>query len=262
MCEQAGTVKRESLETLATVAVGFGKALMESGASARGVHEITKQVAVALGAERVDVRVGYASLTISAALGSESITVVGEIGAPGVNHRLYEALHSAADAITRGGSSVPEAREKLACAISHCKRHSGVVVAAAVGIACAAFGRLLGVDWVSVGPIFVASALGQIVRRQLGLRHVNVFLSTALVAFLSSALAGVGAKVVGSGALAKDMVVAVLLLVPGVPAFNAQVDILEGRPTLGSARAVWVAVILVFMTAGVWCARALLGQGS
>jgi uncharacterized membrane protein YjjP (DUF1212 family) len=33
------------------------------------------------------------------------------------------------------------------------------------------------------------------------------------------------------------MIAPVLLLVPGVPAFNAQYDILEGRPTLGSARA-------------------------
>jgi uncharacterized membrane protein YjjP (DUF1212 family) len=57
------------------------------------------------------------------------------------------------------------------------------------------------------------------------------------------------------------MIGPVLLLVPGVPSFNAQLDILEGRPTLGSARAVWVAVILIFMTVGVWLARGLLEEG-
>jgi uncharacterized membrane protein YjjP (DUF1212 family) len=50
-----------------------------------------------------------------------------------------------------------------------------------------------------------------------------------------------------------------LLLVPGVPALNAQNDILEGRPTLGSARAVWVMVILVFIAAGVRLAQGVLG---
>lgn len=57
------------------------------------------------------------------------------------------------------------------------------------------------------------------------------------------------------------MTVPVLLLVPGVPSLNAQNDILGGRPTLGSARAVWVAVILMFITAGVWFAQGLLGEG-
>jgi uncharacterized membrane protein YjjP (DUF1212 family) len=56
------------------------------------------------------------------------------------------------------------------------------------------------------------------------------------------------------------MVAAVLLLVPGVPALNALNDILEGRPTLGSARAVFVAVVLVFMTVGIWLGKALLGE--
>ena len=39
---------------------------------------------------------------------------------------------------------------------------------------------------------------------------------------------------------------------------DAQCDILEGRPSLGSARAVWAAVMLLFMTLGVWLARELL----
>jgi uncharacterized membrane protein YjjP (DUF1212 family) len=57
------------------------------------------------------------------------------------------------------------------------------------------------------------------------------------------------------------MIATVLLLVPGVPAFNAQHDILGGHPTLGSARAVFVLVMLVFMTLGVWLAQGFLGQG-
>jgi uncharacterized membrane protein YjjP (DUF1212 family) len=57
------------------------------------------------------------------------------------------------------------------------------------------------------------------------------------------------------------MTAAVLLLVPGVPSLNAQYDILNGRPTLGSARAVWVAVILIFITIGVWLGQMALGEG-
>ena len=85
--------------------------------------------------------------------------------------------------------------------------------------------------------------------------------SAAQVAFFGAALSGLTARWAGSHTVDTAMTAAVLLLVPGVPSLNAQNDILEGRPTLGSARAVWVAVILVFITTGVWLGQALLGEG-
>ena len=69
---------------------------------------------------------------------------------------------------------------------------------------------------------------------------MNVFLCTALVSFLGSLLAGLGARWVASDTLTTAMIGPVLMLVPGVPSVNAQNDILEGYPTLGSARAVVV----------------------
>jgi len=252
---------RESLEEIAMVALEFGRLLMETGASARNVEEITGQVAAGLGAERMDARVGYASLAITIGIGPDWITRMRKVGPLGVNQRLYHALRATAAEMERGGFTVAQARAEVDRLLRASPRHPDWVVALAVGVACAAFGRLLDVDWAGVGPIFAAAALGQIVRRQLALHNVNVFLSTTLVAFLASTLCGLGARWAGSQTVARDMIAPVLLLVPGVPAFNAQLDILEGRPTLGSARAVWVAVTLVFMTVGVWLARGLLGEG-
>jgi uncharacterized membrane protein YjjP (DUF1212 family) len=54
------------------------------------------------------------------------------------------------------------------------------------------------------------------------------------------------------------MIASILLLVPGVPAVNAQSDILEGRPTLGSARVVTVVMTLIFIAAGLWIGPVLL----
>ena len=56
------------------------------------------------------------------------------------------------------------------------------------------------------------------------------------------------------------LIASTLLLVPGVPATNAQTDIMEGFPTVGSARAVSVAMIMVFATIGIWGAEAVLGM--
>jgi hypothetical protein len=52
----------------------------ETGASARNVEEITGQVAAGLGAERVDTRVGYASLAITIGIGPDWITRMRKVG--------------------------------------------------------------------------------------------------------------------------------------------------------------------------------------
>jgi len=140
-------------------------------------------------------------------------------------------------------------------------RHSALLTSVAVGLACAAFGRLLNADWLATGPIFLGATLAQLVRRGLHAIHVNVFISTAVVAFVGATLGGVGARLAGSETVNVAMIASILLLVPGVPSLNAQNDILEGRPTLGSARTVWVAVVLIFATLGLWFGQILIKEG-
>lgn len=249
------------MEEVATLALEFGRSLMAAGSSACHVDESMAKVARGLGAERVDVRVGYASLTITIGLGAERVTRMCTVGPLTVNESLHRALSAAAVQIGRGNCTVAEARTELTRLLQNTPRYPDLIVALAVGVACAAFGRLLGVDWAAVGALFVAATLGQIVRRQLALHEINVFISATVVAFLGSALCGFGARWAGSQTVATSMIATVLLLVPGVPSFNAEYDILAGRPTLGSARAVWVMILLVFMTVGVWFAQGLLGEG-
>jgi uncharacterized membrane protein YjjP (DUF1212 family) len=200
-------------------------------------------------------------IAITIGVGPDAVTRMRRVGPLSVNESLHRALNAASARIAHGGFTVEEARTELTDLLRKSPVYSDVVVAVAVGVACAAFGRLLGVDWVAVGPIFVAAGLGQTVRRQLALHKVNVFISAAVVAFLGSGLCGLGARWAGSHTLATDMIAPVLLLVPGVPAFNAQYDILEGYPSLGGARAVWVVMMVIFMTVGVWLAQGLLGEG-
>ena len=54
-----------ALEPLAMVALDAGRMLMEAGASANGIDEIVAKFARGLGAERVDLRIGYASLAVT-----------------------------------------------------------------------------------------------------------------------------------------------------------------------------------------------------
>ena len=249
-----------ALEPIAMVALDAGRMLMEAGASGNSIDEIVAKFARGLGADRVDLRIGYASLAITIGIGQSGITRMREVGHLGVNQRLDQELWHLADRVSQGKLTTGQTRAELTRLATGTPRHSAWVTAVAVGLACAAFGRLLGVDRPGTGPVFLAACLGQFVRSELLTRHVNVFICASLVSFLSSLLAGLGARWAGSETTATAMVAAILLLVPGIPSVNAQNDILEGHPTLGSARAVTVAVILIFAVAGLWLSQALLAS--
>jgi uncharacterized membrane protein YjjP (DUF1212 family) len=105
------------------LALEFGRLLMEAGASARDVEEITAQVAVGLGAERMDLRVGYASLAITIGIGPDGITRMRKVGPLGVNQSLDGALRAAVARIERGGFTVAEARAELDRLVHASTRH-------------------------------------------------------------------------------------------------------------------------------------------
>ncbi|MFZ1054802.1 MAG: threonine/serine exporter family protein [Opitutaceae bacterium] len=251
----------DSLEEIAMISMEFGKMLMECGAGSAIVDEYATRVATALGAESVDLRIGYASLAITVRVHGKGIARMRRVGSIGVNQRLDQAVRQLARRVEAGDLARSDVAGELERVTKDSPRYPGWFIDLAVGLACASFGRLLGVDWLAFGFVFAAAAIGQFVRRLLLRRNVNVFITATLVAFLASVLSGIGSRFAGSATVDTAMTAAVLLLVPGVPSLNAQYDILYGRPTLGSARAVWVAVIMIFLTIGVWLGQMALGEG-
>jgi len=249
-----------SLEPIAMAALEAGRMMMEAGASAGSVKAVVETFAHGLGAERVDLRIGYASLGITIGVGRSGITRMRKMGDLGVNHRLDQELWNLAKRVSRRELTTEQSRTELIRLGMNTPRHPAWVMALAVGLACAAFGRLLGVDWLGIGPVFLAAAVGQFIRGELVGRQVNSFICATLVAFLSALIGGLGARWLGSETMTTVMIASILLLVPGVPAVNAQTDILEGRPTLGSARAVSVLMTLIFIAAGLWIAQMLLSH--
>jgi uncharacterized membrane protein YjjP (DUF1212 family) len=247
-----------SLESIAMAALDAGRLLMEAGASAKSVEGIVEMFAHSLGAERVALRIGYASLAISIAIDGSGITRMRKVGQIGVNQRLEEELWHLAERASRQELTADETSAELARLARETPRHSPWVTAVAVGLACAAFGRLLGVDWHGTVPVFVAATLGQYIRHELLIHRMNVFICTAVVSSLSSLIGSLGARWAGSETITLAMIASILLLVPGVAAVNAQSDILEGYPTLGSARALTVLMTLIFIAAGLWVGPVLL----
>jgi len=251
-------LERPTLDRVAEAALSAARVLMESGARAKVVHEDCSRIARGLGAERVDLRSGYASLEITITRGTITITRMVEVGPLGVNYQLSHAIRGLAQRIGCCGMTPAAVLTEVARLKQDTGRHAPWVVALAVGIACAAFGRLLGMDWSAFVPVGASGAIGQSLRHSLLRRGANVFVVAVCIAFLASSLAELGARWAGSTTLNLAMIASVLLLVPGVPALDAQYDILDGHPTLGTARAVVVIMIMLFIATGVLIARAVL----
>jgi uncharacterized membrane protein YjjP (DUF1212 family) len=254
-------MKHRALEKIAMTALRAARLLLECGARVKVVHEGAALIVKGFGVEFVGVRTGYASHEITVSSGANTITRMMTVGPHGVNHRLDHAIRALCVRVSKGGMTVDEVEREMDRLVRETPHYSSVQVALAVGIACAAFGRLLGIDWAAVGPVFVAGCTGQYVRHLLRLRQINYYVSGAAIAFLSSALGGAGSRFLGSATVNLAMMASILLLVPGVPATNTMTDIMDGFPSMGSARAVTVLVVMIFATVGVWIAEAILGVG-
>ena len=254
-------MRHRHLEQIAMAALECGRLLMETGAKSAVVATGMRKVASGLSAETTHTRIGYASLEITVTHGHNTITRMIGVGHHRVDMRLNHQLRSLCTQAASGGLTPDDVFVQVRALPQRIPRHPRILAAVAAGLACAAFGRLLGTDWVSFVPIFAASAIAQSVRMALAARHTNPFVLTAVVALVASGLAGLGADWAGSQTSGIAMTASVLLLVPGVPAMNAQTDIMEGYPTMGSARFVTVAMILIFITLAMGGARMIVGPG-
>ena len=141
--------------------------LMEAGASAKSVERVAQTIAQGLGARLVELSIGYASLAITAELNNASITRLRKVGELRVNQRLIQAFWELGARVAKGQLTSDQTRMELSRLRKDTLQHPAWTTALAIGIGCAAFGRLLGVDWQGTGPILLAATTGQYFRRVL-----------------------------------------------------------------------------------------------
>lgn len=259
MIDDPVRLKHRELEKIAMTALRMARVLTECGARVAVAQQGARLIVQGLGVETVGIRTGYASQEITVRSGANTITRMMGMGPHGVNHRLDHAMRALAVRVSNGGVSAEDVEREMDRLAKETPRHPLWLVAVAVGLACAAFGRLLGIDWLAFGPVLVGGMIGQALRMVLLRRGVNAFVVAAVIAFLSSAIAGFGSHLSGSGTINLAMMASILLLVPGVPVTNAQTDVMDGYPSMGSARAVSVLMVMIFATTGVLLAEWLLG---
>lgn len=235
---------------------------MESGANAGTVTTNIEKMARAFGCTLVETYCQHSAIIVMLQRGDESLSHMTKVGEHGVNLREGEAVLHIVDEIEEGRLDWVEAETRLNQIPAGIHRYPKWLVCGATGLACAAFGRLLGMEWASFGPVLAGAAAGQWVRVAMLARGMNFYFMVATVAFCAAAMAGLGGRMLGGTKLEIATVAATLLLVPGPAMLNSQIDALHGKPNLAVARMFRIGQIFIFLTLGLVAAQRLIGMQS
>lgn len=252
-------MKPSPLSDVAQLGLDAGRVLLESGGSWQIVQSAVAKTGEAYGCDSTEVYCQHAALIIMLRRGEEHCIQMGKVGEHGVNFRRARTVLHATNRLQEGNLEARETRRKLTEALAGTSAYPRWFVCLAAGIACAAFGRLLGADWLHLAMILAGAFAGQWLRMILLSRGQNIFLTVGVVAFVASLVTSVGIRLLGSTHIEIASVAAVLILVPGPAVLNSQMDAIHGKPNLAAARAFRVFYILLFMTLGLVMAQKLVG---
>lgn len=238
----------------------FGELMLGAGASSARVRDSMERIAVALGLDHLECRVGMTDIVMSAHRGAIYRTRVAEVGHIAVDAGRITALrrlvHDVADGVT-----VADLQAQLDRIQSVPPRYPTSLRVAAAALACAAFAFLNNGGWQEAIAVAIAVALGQWVRILLVRARVNEFLLVFLAAVVAllgylgvvAVMDVAGIEVVGHDAALTS---AVLFLVPGFPLVTGAMDLARRDLHAGIARIVYASLVLLATGTAVWAVAA------
>ena len=107
--------------------------------------------------------------------------------------------------------------------------------------------------------IFVSAGAGAFLRRALGQLSTNLFIQPFCAALLAGIIGAIAVRFELSSSLRLVAVCPCMVLVPGPHFLNGALDLIQGRISLGGARMLYSALIVVAISVGLLLGLALLG---
>ncbi len=234
-----------------------GQMLLAHGAESTLVGDIMRRIGLASGMSEVEVALSANALVVTTVMDDHCITTTRSCVDRGINMRVITQIQRICIMMEKGILDPMMAQEKLD-KISP-ERYNRWLVVVMIGLSCAAFSRLAGGDWAVFGMTALASALGMIVRQEIGHRHFNPLLNFGVTAFVTT-LISAQAVIFNIGNLPTVvMASSVLMLVPGLPLINSVADMLKGHINMGIARFMMASLLTLATSLGIVAAMSLSG---
>ena len=213
-----------------------GRLLLENSAATDRVHYAVYQLADLFGWQ-VRLFVDYKVLTLTAQVGDRFISRFSRgVPAMKINMAVITRVYQVIDAVKAQKITIEEAVEQLEKIDMGLPHYQNWLLVLMLGITSGSLARIFGSDWPTFFIVAIATALGVVLRQQLGKRRLNPFLISFLAAFLGGTIGGVAVRLGLSSTPELCLIVPSLMLIPGVHLINAVLDLLENHITIGIAR--------------------------
>jgi len=233
------------------LALWVGQLLLQSGAETQRVEETVHRIGTGLGCDWMDVYVHFTGLMVTASSGTEFRTKLRRVVRVHINNGILTEINDLSRRVSAGEVDIVGCREALHSISTTHAQYNRWVVVVMVGLACAAFCRLFGAEFVAVGVTFVASSAAMFIRQELTKQHFNPYMIVSVTAFVGAALAALLTRYLFTTSDAIHAVYAsTLLLVPGAQLINSFSDMIKGYTMMGIARGMTGAIISMSIAFG------------
>lgn len=227
---------REALRDVIDLSLWVGQMLIQHGADAQRVEETVHRLGTALGCDWMDILVSPNVIAVTASSGEEFRSKVRRVVRVGVNMDDIVRINALSRSVEQGELDRHQVRACLEQIDHTAPAYNRWLLVATTAVACAAFSRISGGDWVAFVVTLVAAGVAMVVRQELDKRRFNALLVITVTAFVATVFSA-GAMRLGWGSTPEAALLSsVLLLVPGVQLINAAQDVLNGHLLMGVAR--------------------------
>lgn len=231
-----------------------GTMMLGAGTSSRRVKAVMREVAEAVGLDRLAAQVTFTEIVATVAWGGVFRTQVAEVTRPGVDAERIALLHTLPKRL-RPGMRPAEVDALLRAIERRRPLYPAWLLTPLVALACCSICALSGGGLAEVLTVLAASALGYGLHRLLARLGVNLIASIALVAAVSAGAYLGLYRLVGTPdplRLSTGLVSATIFLVPGFPLVTAGLDLARVDIEAGLTRLTYAAMVMASMGIGIW----------
>ena len=210
-----------------------GRLLLEYNESSGEILRTVTATAAALTDEPCHVALSYRGVAVSLGGSAPALQTVHELR---YNAAVQTRVHEILDGVRRGATDACDAVARLDRVEGETPRQPRWLVASLLGAGAASFAVLLGADTGAAAVAGVASALGLLVRQELGRRHFSLLTLPLAAAFLGALLGGLAIRRGWTHSPELVLVVPALMLVPGPHLLNGLLDLVDNQLPMSLSR--------------------------
>lgn len=230
-----------------------GKMLVESAADTNRIVRNMKRVAAYLGIpdDKLHIEVSYTMLMVNVSDESHSFSKFQKCEKHGINMTAISEISKLSWRAIEEDYSLDKYEEELERISSKPRNYHPYVVAMGAAFACGGFCKLFGGDWIAFLLASICAFVGFRTRLRCIEFGINVYMSIAIAAFISTCLAFASTFLGLSSTPYHPLLACALFIVPGVPLINFVDDMVDNYLQVGMVRAANTLMMVGAMAFGI-----------